>query len=344
MEQQKQILYDFQLLSLQNGKPGFSTTTDMIVRSGQIPPYNPSMSNEQIAEYISDYIIKNWNQSDIQKAVNDVQNAIPGLEGQKKTRDEKTNIKNILYKYFLLIDECVYFYKNYISERYYGLNLEQMTKNQNKTLETNPKIIEYKRYINEKFGFPITTAIYTRGWPSGVLPIHRERWWDNNSEPNGYRGTIIKPASKEQIAQGYANHIMQYWNENDINKAYNKAINNISLLEEIEKNKEKMYKNSLQGRIKTKNISEQVREDAEIEHQNFMNERLIQNRCKNCNRQRFGRFDTCCQACLSGSHTADCDKRNRITTPYYMKKGGKRKGRKTHKKRTRKNKSRKFRK
>lgn len=91
-------------------------------------------------------------------------------------------------------------------------------------------------------------------------------------------------------------------------------------------------------------ISEQVRENAEIEHQNFVNERLIQNRCKNCNRQRFGRFDTCCQACLSGSHTADCDKRNRITTPYYMKKGGKRKGRKTNKKRTRKNKSRKFRK
>jgi|LakMenEpi03Aug12_release.lakeMendotaPanAssembly.Ray.scaffolds.fasta_scaffold656813_2 hypothetical protein len=96
--------------------------------------------------------------------------------------------------------------------------------------------------------------------------------------------------------------------------------------------------------LNSKKISEKIREDSEIEHQNFVNERILQNRCVNCNRQKFGRFDTCCQACLSGSHTADCDKRNRVTTPYYMKKkGGKRRNR-TNKKRARKNKSRKLRK
>lgn len=79
MESNKEILYEFQLLSLKLGRSGFSTTTDLIIRSGQIPPYNPSMSNEQIANYISDYITKNWNEKDIQKAVNDAQNAIPVL-------------------------------------------------------------------------------------------------------------------------------------------------------------------------------------------------------------------------------------------------------------------------
>ena len=93
MEQQKQILYDFQFLSLEIGRSGFSTTTDLIVQSGQIPPYNPSMSNEQIATYVSDYIVKNWNQSDIQKAVNDAQNAIPVLRPKYDEKIEKQRIQ-----------------------------------------------------------------------------------------------------------------------------------------------------------------------------------------------------------------------------------------------------------
>jgi hypothetical protein len=90
----KKILYDFQLLSLQTGNSGFPTTTDLIVRSGQIPPYNPSMSNELIAEYISDYIIRNWNESDIQRAVNDAQNAISVLERENNRRKNTLQIQS----------------------------------------------------------------------------------------------------------------------------------------------------------------------------------------------------------------------------------------------------------
>jgi hypothetical protein len=135
MEEQKQILYDFQLLSLEIGRPGFSTTTDLLVRSGQIPPYNSSMSNEQIAKYISEYIVNNWNKSDVDRAVRDANSAIPGL---RRIIDEKTikkNIENVLHEYlFLLLS------KNMLND--------------------------------EKFGFPTTTGIYVRSkGPSGVLKV-----------------------------------------------------------------------------------------------------------------------------------------------------------------------------
>jgi hypothetical protein len=37
---------------------------------------------------------------------------------------------------------------------------------------------------------------------------------------------------------------------------------------------------------------------------------LIKNKCRCCDRKKNGRFDTCCQACINGSHTADCHRRN----------------------------------
>ena len=37
---------------------------------------------------------------------------------------------------------------------------------------------------------------------------------------------------------------------------------------------------------------------------------MTKNKCRYCNRQKNGRFDTCCQGCVSGTHTSDCDKRN----------------------------------
>jgi len=37
---------------------------------------------------------------------------------------------------------------------------------------------------------------------------------------------------------------------------------------------------------------------------------LIKNKCRCCDRKTNGRFDTCCQACINGSHTADCHRRN----------------------------------
>jgi hypothetical protein len=45
----------------------------------------------------------------------------------------------------------------------------------------------------------------------------------------------------------------------------------------------------------------------------FNKERIQQikkNKCRCCNRQKNGRFDTCCQACINGTHTSDCNKRN----------------------------------
>jgi hypothetical protein len=35
-----------------------------------------------------------------------------------------------------------------------------------------------------------------------------------------------------------------------------------------------------------------------------------QNMCNNCNRQKYKKFHTCCQACITGSHTKDCNYRN----------------------------------
>ena len=93
MEEQKRILYEFQLLSLETGRGGFSTTTDLLVRSGQIPPYNSSMSNELIAKYISEYIVNNWDKTDVDRAVRDATNALPTLNELKRTQQEKQKIK-----------------------------------------------------------------------------------------------------------------------------------------------------------------------------------------------------------------------------------------------------------
>jgi len=107
-----------------------------------------------------------------------------------------------------------------------------------------------------------------------------------------------------------------------------------------------------------------------LDHSSFKTPRTIKkeepqraNKCRYCNRQKNGRFDTCCQACINGSHTEECDRRNRVLPTYTQRatkdvsrgstgltlerwkeeKGGKKK-RRTNKKRTKKNKSRKFRK
>jgi len=37
--------------------------------------------------------------------------------------------------------------------------------------------------------------------------------------------------------------------------------------------------------------------------------KIKKNQCRCCNRQKNGRFDTCCQACISGTHTFDCNNR-----------------------------------
>ena len=193
MEQPKQILYDYQLLSLETGGRGFSTTTDVYVRSGQIRPYNQSMPKERIAEYISDYIMNNWNQKDIQKAVIDSQNAIPFLRRKCEEKQEQERIKKALYEYLLLIENV----KSVKNER-------------------------QGKHIDETFGFPMTSAIHTTRWPSGVLPIHRERWSELGKAP--------PKSTKEEISKEYANHIIRHWNQNDIQKAYKNANDNMPLL------------------------------------------------------------------------------------------------------------------
>jgi len=112
-------------------------------------------------------------------------------------------------------------------------------------------------------------------------------------------------------------------------------------------------------------IIEDARKEGEIQRANAKIQRAKENKCRYCNRQKNGRFDTCCQACINGSHTEECDRRNRVLPTYAYapiktrgayphstglslerwkeEKGGKKK-RRTNKKRTKKNKSRKFRK
>ena len=48
----------------------------------------------------------------------------------------------------------------------------------------------------------------------------------------------------------------------------------------------------------------------ELSKKEFESPLIEKNECKYCNRKKNGRFDTCCQACINGSHTADCHGRN----------------------------------
>jgi hypothetical protein len=48
----------------------------------------------------------------------------------------------------------------------------------------------------------------------------------------------------------------------------------------------------------------------ELSKKEFESPLIKKNECKYCNRKKNGRFDTCCQACINGSHTADCHGRN----------------------------------
>jgi len=225
MEQQKQMLYDFQLLSLQNGKPGFSTTTDLYVRSGQIPPYNSSMSNEQIANYVSDYIVKNWNQMDIQRAVNDAQNAIPSLQRQyepiknRKHTEFQSSQQKTEYKQretdFLMMH-------NFLHNSEEGIELLKILKK------------SFKKNDDE------------------VLVIITN--WANSKFPRDNKQKII-----DRYFDYYLSNLKPYF----------------------------------------------IRQDQE----NQTRQRRI-NKCRYCNRQKNGRFDTCCKACINGSHTTDCDMRN----------------------------------
>jgi hypothetical protein len=90
-QQEKQILYDYQLLSLENRNPTFPITTGIIVRSGEIPDFRSGQSNETIANNVSNHIITYWNKTDKERAIKKAQNGISVLR-----RDPEYKIKTFI--------------------------------------------------------------------------------------------------------------------------------------------------------------------------------------------------------------------------------------------------------
>ncbi len=59
-----------------------------------------------------------------------------------------------------------------------------------------------------------------------------------------------------------------------------------------------------------KTIEEPINKRIDNEFNRERIKQIKKNKCRCCNRQKNGRFDTCCQACINGKHTSDCNKRN----------------------------------
>ena len=235
-EEQKSILYEFQLLHLETGGGGFSTTTDLLVRSGQIPTpfnninYRQDMSNEQIAKYISEYIIKNWNKFDIDRAVRESNSALPGLR---------------------------------------LLNEPLLKKKQDENEERTRK--NYERAREADFDMMQSGNVKTLG----VLIEELKKSYISSSNDNVIRNIIEDWINKfgfsSEESKKTADRYFEFYK--------------IRLLPQFD---------NRFGRQKRK----------------YQIYQMTKNKCRYCNRQKNGRFDTCCQGCVSGTHTSDCDKRN----------------------------------